>query len=66
MNENFTKLSFTDMVKIIQEQYGSRKSYAKMEQSGDRFVLTDREKIFVESQDSFYMATVGENGWPYV
>lgn len=66
MNENFTKLAFTDTVKSIQEKYGSRMSYAKMEQSGDRFVLTDREKPFIESRDSFYMATVGENGWPYV
>ena len=66
MNENFTKLAFTDTVKSIQEKYGSRMSYSKMEQSGDRFVLTDREKPFIKSRDSFYMATVGKNGWPYV
>ncbi|MDE2238640.1 MAG: pyridoxamine 5'-phosphate oxidase family protein [Rhodospirillales bacterium] len=24
------------------------------------------EKDFIETRDSFYMATVGENGWPYV
>ena len=66
MNQNFTKLAFTDSVKKFQEQYGSRKSYARMEASGDRYVLTNREITFIQSRDSFYMATVGENGWPYV
>ena len=66
MNQNFTKFAFTDSVKKAQEQYGSRKSYARMEASGDRYVLTDREIPFIQSRDSFYMATVGENGWPYV
>ncbi len=66
MNQNFTKLAFTDSVKKLQEQYGSRKSYARMESAGDQYVLTDREIPFIKSRDSFYMATVGENGWPYV
>jgi hypothetical protein len=43
MNENFTKYTFTESVKQVQEQYGSRDSYARMEQSGDRNMLTDRE-----------------------
>ena len=28
--------------------------------------LTDEEREFIEARDSFYMATVTENGWPYV
>ena len=66
MNQNFTKLAFTDSVKKIQEQYGSRKSYARMELSGDKYILTGKEIPFIKSRDSFYMATVGETGWPYV
>ncbi len=66
MNQNFTKVAFTDSVKKIQELYGSRKSYARIEISGDKYVLTDREIPFIKSRDSFYIATVGENGWPYV
>jgi len=66
MNQNFTQLAFTDSVKKLQEQYNSRKSYARMELSGDKYVLTNREIPFIKSRDSFYMATVGENGWPYV
>jgi hypothetical protein len=66
MNQNFTKFAFTKSVKEAQEQYGSRKSYARMEESGDRYILTEQEISFIAARDSFYMATVGENGWPYV
>ncbi len=66
MHKNFTALAFTDTVKKVQEEQGSRASYAKMEESGDKFVLTEREKSFIAERDSFYMATVGANGWPYV
>lgn len=66
MNKNFTKYAFTDSVKKEQERYGTRMSYARMETSGDRYVLADKEASFIQSRDSFYMATVGENGWPYV
>ena len=66
MNQNFTQLAFTDSVKKVQEQYGTRDAYARMETSGDRFVLTEDEISFIQSRDSFYMGTVGESGWPYV
>ena len=66
MDSNFTKFAFTDGVKNIQQRYGTRNSYLKMETSGDRFILTHNERDFIESRDSFYMGTVGENGWPYV
>ena len=66
MNQNFTQFAFTDSVKKVQEHYGSREAYERMETSGDQFRLTERESEFIQSRDSFYMATVGENGWPYV
>lgn len=66
MNKNFTQFAFTDSVKKVQERYGSRKAYARMETSGDQYRLTEREAEFIQSRDSFYMATVGESGWPYV
>jgi len=66
MKQNFTKFAFTDSVKKAQKHYGTRRSYARMEASGDRYVITDREAAFIQSRDGFYMATVGENGWPYV
>ena len=66
MNQNFTQFAFTDSVKAVQVEHGSRQSYTRMEQTGDRFELTQREIDFIRSRDSFYISTVGENGWPYV
>ncbi len=66
MSGNFTQYAFTDSVKKMQARYGTRDSYARMEQTGDRYRLTARETLFIQARDSFYMATVGENGWPYV
>lgn len=66
MNQNFTTFAFTDTTRMLQERYGSRKNYAHMEKSGDSYLLTWREIDFIQSRDSFYQSTVGENGWPYV
>jgi predicted pyridoxine 5'-phosphate oxidase superfamily flavin-nucleotide-binding protein len=66
MNKNFTRLAFTDSVKKAQQHYGTRKAYARMETSGDKYQLTAQEEEYIHSRDSFYLATVGENGWPYV
>lgn len=66
MNKNFTQLAFTPSVKSMQGKLGSRASYARMEESGDRYILTDNEKAFIESRVDFFMSTVGENGWPYM
>jgi predicted pyridoxine 5'-phosphate oxidase superfamily flavin-nucleotide-binding protein len=66
MNKNFTQYAFTDSVKKVQVRYGTRDAYARMEQAGDRYRLTAEEVSFIQSRDSFYTATVGENDWPYV
>jgi predicted pyridoxine 5'-phosphate oxidase superfamily flavin-nucleotide-binding protein len=66
MDKNFTRLAFTPSVKEQQEHYGSRSNYQRMENSGDRYLLTDKETEYIATLDHFYMATVGENGWPYV
>ncbi|MFT5467277.1 MAG: putative pyridoxine 5'-phosphate oxidase superfamily flavin-nucleotide-binding protein [Verrucomicrobiales bacterium] len=63
---NFTTYAYNPSVKMAQERYGARKNGARMEQSGDRFILTETENAFIASRDSFYIASAGENGWPYV
>jgi len=51
----------------MQEAAGSRASYARMEAgAGEMDTLTDREIDFIETRDSFYMASVSEDGWPYI
>lgn len=67
MAHDFGSLVFTPVVKALQEKYGSRRHYARMESGGaapDR--LGPDETSFLSERDSFYMATVGANGWPYV
>lgn len=51
----------------MQTAAGSRASYARMEaDAGPIDVLTTRELDFIAARDSFYMASVSEDGWPYV
>ncbi|HCS64201.1 MAG TPA: pyridoxamine 5'-phosphate oxidase [Cellvibrio sp.] len=67
MARAFADISFTDSVKAAQSLYGSRESNRSFELADDpRNTLGDAEAEFIEARDSFYQATVGENGWPYV
>lgn len=67
MGRAFAELTFTPTVRAVQEQMGSRRAYQKMEEHGapnDR--ITADIAAFIEERDSFYQASVAENGWPYV
>ena len=58
---SFGSLVFTPLVKKLQERYGSRRQYERMENSGgsqDRF--TPFETEFLAQRDSFYWATTGD------
>jgi hypothetical protein len=60
-------LLFTPAVKKLQERYGSRRQYARMEGSGtEEARLGADESEFLAERDSFYWATIGATGWPYV
>jgi predicted pyridoxine 5'-phosphate oxidase superfamily flavin-nucleotide-binding protein len=63
----FSELAFTPAVKAVQTAMGSRRAYARLEGSGPTpDALGDDEALFLAERDSFYMASVGESGWPYV
>jgi predicted pyridoxine 5'-phosphate oxidase superfamily flavin-nucleotide-binding protein len=67
MSHKFFDLTFTPSVKAAQEHYGTRRNYTRFEGGEPDFHgLTDAENDFIEARDGFYMATVGENGQPYV
>ncbi|CAN5676105.1 pyridoxamine 5'-phosphate oxidase family protein [soil metagenome] len=66
MAKNFAAIAFTDAVKTMQEKAGSRASYARMEKETYVDGLSQNEVDFIAHQDSFYMATIGENGFPYI
>jgi predicted pyridoxine 5'-phosphate oxidase superfamily flavin-nucleotide-binding protein len=67
MAHNFGSFVFTPVVKALQEKYGSRRTYERLEKavtSPDR--LSENETSFIAERDSFYMASVGATGWPYI
>lgn len=67
MGNRFAKIAFTDTVKQVQEALGSRHGYARMERGPDVHDKLGPDEIeFLGLRDSFYMASVGETGWPYV
>jgi uncharacterized protein len=64
---SFHSLVFTPLVKKLQERYGSRRQYERMENfTATQERLTEFETEFVSQRDSFYWATIGATGWPYV
>jgi hypothetical protein len=67
MIKSFGSLVFTPVVKTLQERYGSRRQYARIEQLGDMpGGLGPEERDFLGERDTFYMASLDETGWPYV
>jgi hypothetical protein len=67
MTSHYRNLMFGPLVRAEQEAQGSRGAYARTETPSvgpDR--LTDREVSFISRRDSFYMATTGAGGWPYI
>ena len=67
MTHRYAELAFTPAVEAAQSHYGVRHENERLLASaGPNDRLGERERIFVEHRDSFYLATVSETGWPYV
>ncbi len=67
MAENFQSIAFTDSVQRAQERQGVREQYARFAAQAPRTDrLGDAEKAFLAERDTFFMASAGETGWPYV
>jgi len=67
MGHKFAEIAFTDRVKAMQQGLGSRAGYARREGGPDfNHRLGPHETAFIEARDSFYLASVGETGWPYI
>src|SRR5271165_4059645 len=71
MAYDFGSLVFSPPVKALQERYGSRKQYARLEESESsprrkHAGLGPEEKGYLSERDNFYMASLGSTGWPYV
>jgi uncharacterized protein len=64
--KTFAEIAFTPAVQAVQSAHGSRAAYSRMQSASPSEGLGVREAEFLSRADSFYMATVGETGWPYV
>ncbi|MDP3783841.1 MAG: pyridoxamine 5'-phosphate oxidase family protein [Sphingopyxis sp.] len=68
MARNYRHTLFNDAVKVLQERHGSRAAYLKMDAGADGTpdTLTAKELGYIALRDSFYMASVNADGWPYM
>jgi predicted pyridoxine 5'-phosphate oxidase superfamily flavin-nucleotide-binding protein len=66
MAYDFLDIASTPAVRAAQEANGSGEFWANFKgaRPSDRF--TPAEAAFISERDSLYLATVSENGWPYV
>ncbi len=62
----FAQIAFTPRVKAEQERMGSRRAYARIDAGDGPDALGEDEEAFLRARDSFYLASVGETGWPYI
>ena len=64
MADRFMQTVLTPSVLAAQDHYFGR--HAALDTAPEHDPLTDEERSFIEARDSFYMASITENGWPYV
>lgn len=67
MTSRYLNLLFTPSIRAEQERQGSRRAYARGDAPQPERDLLDADvAYFIAQADSFYMATVGASGWPYM
>ncbi len=64
--DSFADHLFTPNVRAEQDRVGMGERYAQTYQTRLRGPLDDDARAFIETRDTFYMASVSESGWPYV
>ena len=67
MGRAFARVMFGEAAKRLQERFGSRAAYERVAREGKvGDALGPMEREFIGRRDSFYLATVTADGWPYV
>jgi len=64
MAAKYLQLTMTESVRKAQQRYYGRA--VTMIDAPERDLLGEAETHFIAARDSFYLGSVGENGWPYV
>ncbi len=67
MTRYSSDVAFSDTVKRVQSERGSRAAYARMEQGGGfETEVTDELRGFLAELDSAFLATASQDGQPYL
>ncbi|MEV6430266.1 pyridoxamine 5'-phosphate oxidase family protein [Nocardia sp. NPDC051463] len=67
MTGHYAQVAFTPAVREHQRKHGSLRSYERMAEVPAMADPIGRDEAwFIGERDSFYLATVGETGWPYI
>ena len=66
MTQRYRDLMFTPTVREAQAAQGSKAGARRGEPDAPPDRLGEDEAAFLATRDSFYIASVSENGWPYL
>lgn len=64
--DNYADILFVNQVRALQELDGTAEKYDQHYPKRTKESLDDSDKHFIESRESFYIASVSSTGWPYV
>lgn len=64
--ENYADILFVNEVRELQELDGTGEKYEQFYPQRTKASLDDSDRHFIETRESFYIATVSSTGWPYV
>jgi predicted pyridoxine 5'-phosphate oxidase superfamily flavin-nucleotide-binding protein len=64
MAHNFISTHFTENVRQAQETYYGRSQAVPPAPGPDE--MGAQEEVFIQRRDSFYLASVNQDGWPYI
>jgi predicted pyridoxine 5'-phosphate oxidase superfamily flavin-nucleotide-binding protein len=62
----YQEIAFTPAVRAEQHRHGSDRAYRLDDGDGAPDPLGELERDFITSRDSFFMASINEDGWPYM
>ena len=66
MTDRYLQIATTEAVKQLQERWGSRSTYCRPPGPLTHDQLGPEEVAFIEAQDSFFLASINDNDWPYI
>lgn len=68
MTARYAEIAFTDAIKERHKTAGSHASYDNMtiKSTGEADAIGETEEAFIGMCDSFYVASVTSDGWPYM